>query len=160
YLENSPEERMRSALNYATIGLVRDTMLTAEDIYYTYRDEFTVSILSALKEAEKAFGEHPYRYVLRGRQKILVQFLSGKEPLFQTKEDLRFYQKEALERIRRNTKGKGYKIPAQYQELVSQPINAWEHYAISYTRLEEIPIDRQECVPPEYREEHKKVARK
>lgn len=42
----------------------------------------------------------------------------------------------------------------------SKLIETWEHWSLDYTRLDEISRKRQDLVPPEYREEHEKVAKR
>ena len=156
YSRGSDEELLRTKI---VLGTISATHFTIEALRSAeYRQEFTEPVLAALHITEKAFGNHPSRYPLLGRQKLVMQLLAGREPLLgkDIEEVYRMDLGRIAESVRLRTGGKGYSVPEQYRALLSKPIESYEHWSINYTRLDEISLDRQDCVPPEYKEEHRR----
>ncbi len=161
YTRGSSEERLRTDLVLETRSL---TWFTIEALRnFEYRKEFTEPILAALHTTEEAFKNHACKYPLVGRQKVVVQLLAGREPLLGKDIELIYHKilKDIAKNVRQGLKGiEGYAIPQNYQKLLGETIESWEHWSNNYTRLDEISLNRSDAVPLEYREEHKKVARR
>ncbi len=161
YVRGSDEELLRTKIVLETRSLTWNTMSAL--LYFKYEQEFTEPILSALRATEEAFGNHPTRYLLIGRQKVLVQLLAGKEPILRNYKESFYVQRlrDTAKSVQFRTLRKGYTVPQNYRSLLDKPIEPWEHYyKISYTRLDEIPRKMKEWVPPEFREEHEQVAKR
>lgn len=160
YARNSDEELLRTKIVLATRSLTWYTMFDLNNS--TYEEELTEPILSTLAATEKAFGNHACKYPLIGRQKVIVQLLTGRDPLLG--EGIEPIYKKVLkrtsEKVRFETRGEGYPIPKQYLSLLDKPIVSWEHWSNDFTRLDEISLKRIDAVPPEYREQHQKVGRR
>src|SRR3989338_2612555 len=160
YAPGTTEEHLRTALVLETRSL---TWIAIESLRgSSYREEFSEPILAALSAAEKVFEGHACAYPLRGRQKIIAQLLSGREPILATSIEPIYHKnfRGITDSVRWRTKEKGYTVPQPYQRLQKQTIESWEHWSNNYTRLDEISLKRKDCVPPEYLVEQEKVARR
>ena len=87
-----------------------------------YRSELPDS-LQVLAEVEETFGSHPFHHVIIGRQKGIVKIVSER----------------------------GLPIPEEFQKYCDAEIPPWQNPHINYRTLDDIPQDRAECIPPEYR---------
>lgn len=127
YESESVEDKLQEKLRLDTRSLSYYFHTSSYRAFLFGRDFSSQKVEDSLKtlaEVETAFGNHPFHHVIIGRQKEIVNSASQYD----------------------------LPIPDEFRKYCDVEIPPWQNPHINYRILDNIPEDRAECIPPEYRE--------
>jgi len=151
YEEDSPEEKIQYDLLIKTGTLHSHAIGDLNDYSISFSKEGINHTFDLLDEVEKLFGAHLAHHVLIGRQKNLARVVKGEVPyhLLESPERAKSYRKKNSGHIAKQN----FPLNERLSEFAEHPIPNHQNPYLNNTRLDQIPSDREDHVPPEYREQ-------